>query len=200
MSNAARNCQQANDLIARMSAGEGSKNMDMMTALKKYVEDACASIKKVDDKLKRDDSSLDALLFEIPSKADDKISWRNLIGRRDVIAHQLLTVDNEQVYQEAVRDFGLLGQLISRVHFSPIKTDIGDGKWATPAFRWETIRNLAPATHGGQINVGSSLVFVFEDVVHKFVWFRIGRTVENKIALAASPAIPTSMIEVFSTE
>ena len=41
------------------------------------------------------------------------------------MAHQLLTVDDDWVYREAERDFGLLGDLIARVYFVAIKTNFG---------------------------------------------------------------------------
>ena len=186
MSSATRNCRRANNLIAGMSGGEGRKDADLMTALKKYVEDACAAVKEVDDELKRNGSSLDALLFEIPGKADDQVSWRGLIGRRDVIAHQLLTVDDERVYREAERDFGLLEQLISRVYFAPIKTDFGAGRGAAPLMRMDILNNLAPVTQGERPRIGNSIVFVFEDAVDGLVWVRMGRTENDKIALGSS--------------
>ena len=186
MSSAARNCRRANKLIARMNGGAGRNDADMMTALKKYVEDTCMAIKEVDNELKRNGSSLDALLFEIPGKSDDQVSWRGLIARRDVIAHQLLTVDDERVYREAERDFGLLWQLVSRVYFAPIKTDFGAGRGTQPLMRTDILNNLAPTMAGERPRIGNSIVFVFEDVVDGVVWIRIGRTENDKIALGSS--------------
>ena len=200
MSSATRNCRRANNLIAGMSGGEGRKDADLMTALRKYVEDACAAVKEVDDELKRNGSSLDALLFEIPGKADDHVSWRGLIGRRDVIAHQLLTVDDERVYREAERDFGLLEQLISRVYFAPIKTDFGAGRGAAPLMRMDILKNLAPVTQGERPRIGNSIVFVFEDAVDGFVWVRMGRTEKDKIALASSRPMYFSLAGVDGME
>ena len=100
-----------------------------MAALKKYVEDTCEAIKQVDNELKGNGSSLETLLFEIPGESDNQVSWRNLIGRRDVIAHRLLTVDDERVYREAERDFCLLVELISRVYFVPIKPGFPISLW-----------------------------------------------------------------------
>ena len=95
MLSAFRTCQRARGIMARMKDGEGRNDADLMAALKKYVEDTCGAIKEVDNELKRKRSSLETLLFEIPAQSDDdQVSWRNLIGRRDVIAHQLLTVDD----------------------------------------------------------------------------------------------------------
>ena len=157
-----------------------------MTALKKYVQDACAAIKEVDEELNRNGSSLQALLFEIPSKSDNHISWRGLIGRRDVIAHQLLTVDDNRVYREAERDFGLLHQLISRIYFAPIKTDLHTSPSPQPLIQTKVLTNLTPVKPGQPPRIGNSIVLIFEDSVDGFLWVRMGRTEKNKVTLATS--------------
>ena len=194
MSSAARNCRRANSVIARMRQGKAREDLDLMTALKKYVEDACAAIKEVDDELKRNGSSLDKLLFEIPGEAtDDQMSWRNLIGRRDVIAHQLLTIDDDRVYREAERDFGLLEQFISRVYF-------GSGRGTQPLFRTEILDNLARIRRGDRPRIGNSIVFVFDDVVDGLVWVRMGVSETNKMVLGASRSMYMSMGSVEGME
>ena len=186
MLSAFRTCQRARGIMARMEDGEGRNDADLMAALKKYVEDTCGAIKEVDNELKRKRSSLETLLFEIPAQSDDdQVSWRNLIGRRDVIAHQLLTVDDERVYREAERDFGSLEELISRVHFAPITTDFRAGRGAAPLMRTEALDKLTPVVGGERPRIGTCIVFVFEDVVDGFVCLRMARTKTNKIALAA---------------
>ena len=89
--------------------------------------------------------------------------------RRDVIAHRLLTVDDERVYREAERGFGLLKELISRVHFVPIKTDFRAGRGPQPLMRREVLASLTPAAKGERPQIGTVLVFVCEDVVDGFV-------------------------------
>ena len=59
MSGATRNSKRANPPMERMKGGVGRKDPD-----------------------------LEALLFEILGETDDGMSWRNLIGRRNVIAPQ----------------------------------------------------------------------------------------------------------------
>ena len=200
MSSAARTCRRARGVMARMGRGEGRKDVDLMTALKKYVEDTCGAIKEVDNELKRNGSSLETLLFEIPGESDDQVSWHNLIGRRNVIAHQLLTVDDERVYREAKRDFGSLEELISRVYFVPIKTDFGTGRGASPLMRTEILDKLTPDVGGERPRIGTSVVFVFEDVVDGFVCLRMGRTKTNKITLATPRAMYFSMAGVDGME
>ena len=106
MSSAARNSKNALKVIDRMNGSGKTKDTDLLTALKKYVEDTCEAIKKVDSTLKDNNSGLQSLLIEIPNEtSEDEVSWRSLVTRRDVIAHGLLTVDDDRVYMEAVRDF-----------------------------------------------------------------------------------------------
>ena len=183
MASAARNCRRAMSVMDRMGQDEGRRDADLVTALKKYVEDTCEAIKQVDNELKRYDSSLETLLFEIPGQSDEQISWRNLVGRRDVIAHQLLTVDDRRVYREAERDFYSLQEFISRVYFAPVKTNLRAGRGATPLLRTEVLNRLTPVVGGERPRVGTSLVFVFEDVGDGFLCIRMGRTEKNKIAL-----------------
>ena len=56
MLSAARTCRRAQRIMDRMRRGEGRKDSDLMTALKKYVEDTCGAIKEVDNGLKRNGS------------------------------------------------------------------------------------------------------------------------------------------------
>ena len=201
MSSAARNCHRANSVIARMRQDKARGDVDLMTALKKYVEDTCAAIKEVDDELKRNGSSLDKLLFEIPGEeTDDQMSWRNLIGRRDVIAHQLLTIDDDRVYREAERDFGLLEQFISRVYFAPVRTDFRSGRGTQPLFQTEILHKLAPTRHGERPRIGNSIVFVFDDIADGFVWVRMGVSETNKMVLGASRSMYLSMGSVEGME
>ena len=193
-----------------MRADDGEKDPDLLTALKKYVEDACGGIKEVDNVLKRNGSSLEALLYEIPGTSDGNVSWRDLIGRRDVIAHQLLTVDDDRVYHEAERerDFGFpvavhaLQELLSRVHFAPIRTDFGSGRGACPLLRTEALNKLSPSAHGERPQIGTSIVFVFEDVpqIDGFLCLRMGRTEKNKLTLATPRRIYFSLTGVQSLE
>ncbi len=187
MSNAARDCQSALRVIDRINGAGDSRDPDLLTALTKYVEDVGEAVKEVDNTLKRANADLAALLFEIPNKTDeDEASWRDLIGRRTVIAHRLLTVDEEQVYREAARDFGSLHQLLSRIYFAPVKSDLASGGIPSPALKTEIVNSLIPATPGQTPRIGESLIFIFEDKREGLWPFRLGRTEGNKM-LTASP-------------
>ena len=187
MASAARNTQSALNVIERMGGSTSLQDRDLITALKKYVEDSCEAIKVADNKLKDSGSSLESLLFEIPDDTlDEKVSWRSLIGRRDVIAHGLLTVDDNRVHSEAVRDFGLLGQLLSKVYFAPVKTSFASGQGFMPLFKPRILTRLSPSRAGETPSIGQTLIFVCEDVDEGIVSFRMGRSVGNKLLLASS--------------
>ena len=188
-----RTCRQAIDLMGRMKIERNRQHDDLAVALRKYVEDTCEAIKQVDNELKKNGSSLEELLFEIPGAACDQVSWRNLIGRREVIAHKLLTVDDETVYKEAERDFALLGELVSRVFFAPTKTDLHNGRPMQPLLRSEVLHKLEPAVPGELPRIGTSLIFIVEDVTMGLTYLRMGRTEENKLALAGPPGTTMSI-------
>ena len=101
----------------------------------------------------------------------------------------MLTVDDERVYREAERDFGLLVELISRVYFVPIKTDFGAGRSLEPLIRGEVVASLPPTAKGERPQIGTCLVFVYEDVVDGFVCLRMGRTETNTIMFAPHRAM-----------
>ena len=201
MSNAARNCQSALSVIDRLQGSADQRDPDLLTALKKYVEDAGQALKEVDDTLGPNDASLASLLFEIPRETEeDEASWRNLIGRRDVIAHKLLTVDDEQVYKEAVRDFGSLRQLISRIYFAPVKSDLASNAIPFPALKTEVMNSLVPATHGRTPRIGEALVFIYEDKREGLWPLRLGRTEGNKVLIASPRSLSNFSLDGMSNE
>ena len=191
MASAARTCRSALDVMKRMDSTDRPKDPDLLTALKKYVQDTCEAIKQVDNGLKRQESSLAQVLCEIPEAAQGEVSWRELIGRRDVLAHRLLTIDDERVHREAQRDFGVLFELLSRVYFVPVKTDWDAGKWRSPFLKVDVMHRLAPSPDGRTPEIGSSLVFICEDSKRGFLAFRMGRS-ENNTLLFAGPPGPVS--------
>ena len=83
ITSAARNAQDALKVIDRMHNSDGLRDNDLLTALKKYVEDTCEAIKVIDNILKNNSSSLNILFVEVPNESkSEEISWRSLIGRR----------------------------------------------------------------------------------------------------------------------
>ena len=177
--------------MKRMDSADGPKDPHLLTALKKYVEDTCEAISQIDNRLKQEESSLAQVLFEIPEASQGEVSWRELIGRRIVLAHRLLTIDDERIYREARRDFGVLFELLSRVYFVPVKTDWDAGKWSSPILKVDVMHRLAPSTDGRTPEIGSSLVFICEDSKRGFLTFRMGRS-ENNTLLFAGPPGPVS--------
>ena len=197
MSSAARNSKNALKVIDRMNGSGKTKDTDLLTALKKYVEDTCEAIKKVDSTLKDNNSGLQSLLIEIPNEtSEDEVSWRSLVARRDVIAHGLLTVDDDRVYMEAVRDFDLLHQLLKRVYFVPVKTNWATDRGFPIDLKADVWRSLVPTAEGRNPRLGESLIFIAEDRIEGFIAFRIGRTEDDRILMSSSKAplkIPLSI-------
>ena len=187
MSSGARSCRKALDLMARMARTGDSQDPDLVTALRKYVEDTCEAIKQVDNTLKKNGSDLATLLFEVPDSSHGEMSWRDLIGRRDVIAHQLLTVNDQTVHREAQRDFDSLHALLSRVYFVPVKTNLDVGRGFGPMLKGDALRRLSPSEPGTQPTIGQSLVFVCEDEKRGFIAFRAGRSANNQLPIAGPP-------------
>ena len=184
LASGARSCRRALDVMVRIERTNDAQDADLTTALKKYVQDTCEAIKQVDNALREKGSDLATLLFEVPDKSHGEMSWRNLIGRRDVIAHQLLTVDNQRIHREAQRDFDSLHQLLSRVYFVPVKTNLEAGRGFCPMLKTDVVRRLSPAEPGSKPTLGQSLIFVCEDERRGFVAFRTGRSANNRILFA----------------
>ena len=194
MRSAARNCRAAVEVIEKIDSS-GTHDRDLFTALKKYVEDTCEAIKVVDDDLKRNGSSIAELITELPSESDhDVATWRNLIGRRGVIAHQLLTVDDQRVYQEAVRDFKPLYQLLSYVCFVPVKTDIeNDQTEFSPMIKTKWIEGLTPANAGERPKIGTALTFICDDESLGFVAIRMGISDQRELLVSSSQEMNLSI-------
>ena len=189
MASGARSCRGALDLMARMDRTKGEPDPDLATALRKYVQDTCEAIKQVDDALEKRESSLATLLVEIPDRSHDEMSWRELVGRRDVMAHNLLTVDDERVRREAQRDFGRLYEMLSRVYFAPVKSDLDAGRGFAPMVRGDALGRLSPGEPGGKVAIGQGLVFICEDERQGFVVLRLGRGANNEILISGSPGV-----------
>lgn len=200
MASGARNCRRALDLMARTDGTEGERDPDLATALRKYVEDTCEAIRKVDDALVKRGSGLATLLFEIPDRSHDEMSWRELVGRRNVIAHNLLSVDDQRIRREAERDFGRLYEMLSRVYFVPVKSDFDAGRYVGSTIRGDALGRLSPAEPGSKVAIGQGLVFIYEDERHGFVAYRWGRGANNEILISGPPGLHRISISHFKRD
>ena len=151
----------------------------LLAALKRYVEDTGQALKEVDNRLKKLHSGLNGLFPEISS-------WKSLIGRRDVIAHQILTLDDGRLREEAERDFRGLCQLLSNIHFAPAIIDLEQDIGPEVIVRSNLLRELAPSEAGQTFELGGALVIVCLDSRKGIVAFRFGRGPDNRALLAAS--------------
>ena len=203
MSVAARNCRKAIEVIEKIDTSPESEGPVLFTALKKYVEDTCEAIKVVDTGLQSKGSSISELLPEIPQDSKgDEASWRNLIGRRDVLAHQLLTIDDQRVYQETVRDFKPLHQLLSYVNFVPVTTALeSGGSGFSPMIKTKWIEGLTPAIAGQSPKIGTALTFVCDDESLGFVAIKLGISDQRMLFISSSQEInlPLSMFALKET-
>jgi len=181
MSCAARNCRDALDFIARM---ERAQDRDLSAALGTYVQNTCEAMKQVDNALEKKRTNLAKLLFEVPGGSSDDMSWRNLIARQEVMAHKLLTLDDEGIQSEVRRDLGALYELLSRVYFVPVETRLEDGRGFRPRIEVGAMRQLQPCEPGTKPVIGRSLIFIFEDEADGFSAFRLGLSTNDTILLA----------------
>ena len=174
---AARSSVAAVEVLDRLNT-EGDPHL--LAALKRYVEDTGQALKEVDNRLKKLHSGLNELFPEISS-------WRELISRRDVIAHKILTLDNAKVREESDRDFRSLCRLLPNINFAPTIIDLEQGIGPEVYIRPNQLRKLAPSEAGQNTFVlGGTLVVVCLDARKGIVTFRLGRSPDNKVLFAVS--------------
>ena len=177
MSAAARSAVAGVEVLDRLNTED---DPHLVAALKRYVEDTGQALKEVDNRLKKLHSGLNELFPEIPS-------WKSLIGRRDVIAHQILTLDDNKVREEANRDFRALCQLLSKIHFAPTIIDLEQGIGPEVVIRSNQLRGLAESEAGQEAFLpGGALVVVCLDTRKGIVTFRLGRGPNNRALMAVS--------------
>lgn len=177
MAFASRNAGRAVEVLDRSGGGD---DHHLSTALKKYVEDTGQALKEIDNRLRMRGSSLSALFPELP---DDL--WRDLIARRAVIAHRLLSIDDKRVHKEADRDFRDLYGLIRRIEFAPVIINMKTGAPPGLHLKGSVLRELPVVRPGQQPQIGDALIVVFE-VAEGFRAFRLGRTNDDTLAIATS--------------
>ena len=135
MSAATRSAAAGVEVLDRLNTED---DPHLVAALKRYVEDTGQALKEVDNRLKKLHSGLNELFPEISS-------WKGLISRRDVIAHRILTLDDDKVREEANRDFRALCQLLSNIHFAPTVIDLEQGIGPQVIARSKELLDLAPS-------------------------------------------------------
>ena len=102
----------ARQLVERIENAERS-DADLNWALVKYMENITESIKQLDNATNRE---LLDLLIEIPAdRPDEKLSWKNLKGLRDVIVHSFWEIDHDLIFHKAKYELFLLQELLDHV-------------------------------------------------------------------------------------
>ena len=184
MSSAARDAAAAVDVLDNPELDD---DPHLKTALKKYVEDTGEALTQIDKRLKDRGSSLTDLFPDLPDRAEDTAAWRDLIGRRLVIAHKILTVDYARVRREANRDFGKLYCLLRNINFVPAMTDFRNGRPFDVTIRGELLTRLPPVTPGSDdVMLGSSLILVCDDVQEGLQTFRLARVSDSEFLATSS--------------
>lgn len=179
---AARNSEAAIDLLDHHDADD----VHMTTALKKYIEDTGEALRQIDNRLKKCGSSLEDLFPDLPSDAEDAATWRDLIGRRGVIAHKILSIDNKRVRAEADRDFRQLHALLRNINFVPTLTDRERGKIFNVRLRGAELLRLPVVSDGSEMTtIGSSLILVCQDMRQGMVPFRIARKSDRQLLVSS---------------
>lgn len=177
MSAAARSAVAGVEVLDRLKTED---DPHLVAALKRYVEDTGQALKEVDNRLKQLHSGLNLLFPEISS-------WKELIGRRDVIAHQILTLDDDKIREEADRDFRALCRLLGNIHFAPTIIDLERGIGPQVIVRANYLRGLASSEPGQDAFVlGGSMVVVCLDASKGIIVFRLGRSSDNRALMAVS--------------
>ena len=177
ISAASRSAVAAVEVLDRLNTED---DPHLVAALKRYVEDTGQALKEVDNRLKKLHSGLNELFSEISS-------WKDLISRRDVIAHKILTIDDNKVRKETDRDFRALCQLLSNIHFAPTVIDLEQGIGPEVVIHSSQLRELVPSEAGQEAFVlGGTMVVVCLDARKGIVTFRLGRSPDNEVLLAVS--------------
>ena len=184
MASASRNAAAAVDVLERL---DESMDPHLLAALRKYVEDTGLALKEVDNRLKNRRSSLTDLFPEFSDNSADVATWRSLIGRRDVIAHRILSVDDMRVREEANRDFKTLYSLLRNINFVPTMIDWDSGRIFAIRLRAEVLRRLPAVDPGSKPQeIGTSVILVCEDIKHGLLTFRVARSPQDTLLFAST--------------
>lgn len=178
--------QNAASAVGVLDCPDFDSHPHLMTALKKYVEDTGEALKQVDNRLRKAGSSLEGLFPDL--LGHDAAAWRSLVGRRDVIAHQVLTVDDNRVRAEANRDFRVLLSLLENINFVPVMTDHSNGRTFGVQLRAEVLHRLPavePDSDAAAV-IGGSLIFVCHDAEQGLLTYRLARSPEDRLLFASS--------------
>ena len=178
ISAAARSAVAGVEVLDRLN---GKDDPHLVAALKRYVEETGQALKEVDNRLKALHSGLNELFPEFSS-------WKELISRRDVIAHGILTLD---VFTGSVRkQIGTSGRFVNSclTSTSPLRSRISNKASAQRLqIRGKLLRELEPSEAGQEAFVlGGALVVVCLDARKGIVAFRLGRSPHNTVVLAVS--------------
>ena len=117
-----------NALLCRSRMVDGGAPLsdpDLCWALAKYVENTEESVKQLDNITH---GLLLAELTEIPfSDPDANLTWKNLKGMRERLAHRFWEIDHDVVLDTVMNDFPLLDDLFDCLYIVPEPFNVRTG-------------------------------------------------------------------------
>lgn len=161
-----------------MDSGAPLADRDLCWALAKYVENTEESVKQLDNITHR---LLLAELIEIPlSGPDANLTWKNLKGMRERLAHRFWEIDNRVVLDAVMHDFPLLDALFDSLHIVPEPFNIRTDQTADFIVSTEWIRKIRYA-RGPEDPLLPGNSFIAAAYDRDFGWnmFRVGLNEER---------------------
>ncbi len=187
----ASHTQNALDLTSRLSIDDMNEQNDLYWALVKYIENVQESIKQIDGV----SSSVLRVLDEIPleAKSNADISWKGFKGMRDVLAHQVDSINPEIVWKVATVELPTLNLLLSNLRMK-------EGYWHASVemgiqFRTDDLLTLPSFAIEGRFVPGNAIVVLYFDDNGQAQCYRIGYT--DSTTLNFSSTVPNKSVTVY---
>ena len=158
---------------------------DLQWALVKHVENAQEAVSSLDA---ISGKKLFPILVELPLKAEnDELSWRGLIGMRQVLVHKPWAVDHAVVWRTATEEFPALLTLIESTTIDVEPTDVENGRGPTIDVSARKLISGAKTVPGDKMALTGSQVLVFRDVTHGLGALHVGLAEGTSVLVGASP-------------
>ena len=157
---------------------------DLRWGLVKHVENAQETVRALD---KAGGDRLLSVLVELPLKADgDELSWKGLIGMRNVLAHKPWDVDHTVVWQTVMEEFPILLTLIDATTIDVEPSDVVNGRHPKILVDPRTLMAGSGTTIGGRMSPIGTQVLVFRDLTHGLGTLHVGRSNDGTSRLVAA--------------
>ena len=180
--------EDAINLSRRMSTqGDLREDHDFRWGLVKHVENAQETVQALD---KASGYRLLSVLVELPLEADgDDLSWKGLIGMRNVLAHQPWALDHAVVWRTVTEEFPILLAVIDATTIEVEPSDVENGRQPKIMVDVATLMAGTGTTIGGKMSPTGSQILVFRDLTHGLGALHVGRSDDGTSRLVgAAPA------------